>query len=66
MESAVLNRLRVWRGNRPRTLTHCGRNTGKPHEVINWFVLDGERFYIGIASVRCNDSRRLAEVHAHR
>lgn len=32
-------------------LTHYGRKTGKPHEVTIWFVLDGERLYIGTANV---------------
>jgi deazaflavin-dependent oxidoreductase (nitroreductase family) len=27
------------------------RKTGKPHEVTIWFVLDGDRLYIGTANV---------------
>ena len=32
-------------------MTHYGRKTGKPHEVTIWFVLDGDRLYIGTANV---------------
>jgi deazaflavin-dependent oxidoreductase (nitroreductase family) len=30
---------------------HYGRKTGKPHEVTIWFVLDGDKLYIGTANV---------------
>ena len=33
------------------TLTHYGRKTGKPHEVTIWFVVDGDKLYIGTANV---------------
>jgi len=32
-------------------LTHYGRKSGKPHEVTIWFVVDGERVYLGTANV---------------
>jgi len=32
-------------------LTHYGRTSGKPHEVTIWFVVDGERIYLGTADV---------------
>ncbi|HXY11025.1 MAG TPA: nitroreductase/quinone reductase family protein [Terriglobales bacterium] len=32
-------------------LTHVGPKTEKPHEVTIWFVLDGDRLYIGTANV---------------
>jgi deazaflavin-dependent oxidoreductase (nitroreductase family) len=51
MESDVLNRLRRVAGKRTTRLTHFGRKTGKPHEVTIWFVLDGDRLYIGTANV---------------
>jgi deazaflavin-dependent oxidoreductase (nitroreductase family) len=33
------------------TLTHYGRKIGKPYEVTIWFVVDGDRVYIGTANV---------------
>ena len=32
-------------------LTHYGRKSGKPYEVTIWFVVDGERVFIGTANV---------------
>lgn len=52
MESDVLNRLRRVTGKQTTRLTHYGRKTGKPHEVTIWFVLDGDRLYIGTANVK--------------
>jgi deazaflavin-dependent oxidoreductase (nitroreductase family) len=51
MESDLLNRLRRVAGKQTTRLTHFGRKTGKPHEVTIWFVLDGDRLYIGTANV---------------
>jgi deazaflavin-dependent oxidoreductase (nitroreductase family) len=51
MESTELARLRQVAGTQTTRLTHYGRKTGKPHEVTIWFVLDGDRLYIGTANV---------------
>ena len=51
MESTELARLRQVAGKPTTRLTHYGRKTGKPHEVTIWFVLDGDRLYIGTANV---------------
>jgi len=51
MESTQLARLRRVAEKQTTTLTHIGRKTGKPHQVTIWFVLDGDRFYIGTANV---------------
>ena len=51
MESTELARLRRVAGKQTTRLTHYGRKTGKPHEVTIWFVLDGDRVYIGTANV---------------
>ncbi|HXY50286.1 MAG TPA: nitroreductase family deazaflavin-dependent oxidoreductase [Terriglobales bacterium] len=32
-------------------LTHYGRKSGKPYEVTIWFVVDGERVFLGTANV---------------
>ena len=51
MELNALTRLKRVAGKQTTTLTHHGRKTGNPHEVTIWFVLDGDRLYIGTASV---------------
>ena len=51
MASTELARLRQVAGKQTTRLTHYGRKTGKPHEVTIWFVLDGDRLYIGTANV---------------
>jgi deazaflavin-dependent oxidoreductase (nitroreductase family) len=51
MESTELGRLRQVAGTQTTRLTHYGRKTGKLHEVTIWFVLDGDRLYIGTANV---------------
>ena len=51
MELTTLTRLKSVAARQTLTLTHYGRKTGKPHEVTIWFVLDGEKFYIGTANV---------------
>jgi len=33
------------------TLTHYGRKSGKPYDVTIWFVVDGDKVYIGTANV---------------
>lgn len=51
MESTELARLRRVAGKQTTRLTHYGRKTGKPHEATIWFVLDGDKLYIGTANV---------------
>ena len=51
MESSKLARLRRVAGKQTTRLTHYGCKTGNPHEVTIWFVLDGDRLYIGTANV---------------
>jgi len=51
MESKVFARLKRVAGKQTTRLTHYGRKTGNPHEVKIWFVLDGDRLYIGTANV---------------
>ena len=51
MEPNALTRLKRVAGKQTVTLTHYGRKTGKPHEVTIWFVVDGDKVYIGTANV---------------
>lgn len=51
MESTALARLRRVSSRKTTTITHFGRKTGQPHQVTIWFVLDGDKVYIGTANV---------------
>ena len=51
MESSALARLRRVSSKQTTRLSHYGRKTGKPHEVTIWFILDGDRLYVGTANV---------------
>jgi deazaflavin-dependent oxidoreductase (nitroreductase family) len=51
MEPSALTRLKRVAGKQTTTRTHYGRKTGKPHEVTIWFVLDGDKLYIGSTNV---------------
>lgn len=51
MESNTLIRLQRLARHRTVTLTHYGRKSGKAYEVPIWFVLDGERIFLGTANV---------------
>jgi deazaflavin-dependent oxidoreductase (nitroreductase family) len=51
MESNVAVRLKRVAARQTVTLTHYGRKSGKPHEVTIWFVVDGDKVYIGTANV---------------
>jgi deazaflavin-dependent oxidoreductase (nitroreductase family) len=62
MESIELTRLRRVAGKQTTRLTHYGRKTGKPHEVTIWFVLNGEKLYIGTANVNRQWVRNLHKI----
>jgi deazaflavin-dependent oxidoreductase (nitroreductase family) len=51
MEPNALARLKWVAGKQTTTLTHYGRKTGESHEVTIWFVLDGDKLFIGTANV---------------
>ena len=50
MDANILARLRKVASRQTTTLTHYGRKTGKAYEVTIWFVLDGDKLYIGTAN----------------
>lgn len=52
MDSDSLTRLKRVARKQTTRLTHIGRKTGKPHEVTIWFVLDGDKLYLGTANNR--------------
>src|SRR5271157_2369844 len=51
MESNVAMRLKRVAARQTVTLTHYGRKSGKPYDVTIWFVVDGDKVYIGTANV---------------
>src|ERR1700758_5525298 len=51
MESTALARLRRVSSKQTTRLTHYGRKTGILYQVTIWFVLDGDKLYIGTANV---------------
>jgi len=40
-------------------LTHHGRKTGKPYEVVIWFTVEGDRLYLATANVNRNWVRNV-------
>jgi deazaflavin-dependent oxidoreductase (nitroreductase family) len=61
MESTKLARIRRLSGKQTLVLTHYGRKTGKPREVTIWFVLDGDKLYIGTANVNRHWVKNVAK-----
>ena len=51
MNADALARLKRLAGKSTLILTHYGRKSGKPYEVKIWFVVDGDRVFIGSANV---------------
>ncbi len=41
------------------TLTHYGRKSGRPYDVIIWFVVEGQRMYLGTANQTRNWVRNI-------
>ena len=52
MDADALARLKRIAGRSTLILTHYGRKSGKPHEVKIWFVVDGDKVFIGTADVQ--------------
>ncbi len=51
MDANALARLKRLAVKSTLVLTHYGRKSGKPYEVTIWFVVDGDRVFIGTANV---------------
>ena len=51
MDANALARLKRLAGKSTLILTHYGRKSGKPYEVKIWFVVDGDKVFIGTANV---------------
>jgi len=52
MDVDALVRIKRLAGKSTLVLTHCGRKSGKPYEVKIWFVVDGDKVFIGTANVQ--------------
>ena len=61
MESNVLTRLKRVAARQTTTLTHSGRKSGKLYNVTIWFVLNGEKVYLGTANVNRHWVRNVQE-----
>ena len=51
MDANALRRLQGVATKQTVTVTHVGRKSGKAYEVKIWFVVDGEKVFIGTANV---------------
>jgi len=51
MNANALVRLKRLAGKSTLILTHYGRKSGKPYEVKIWFVVNGDKVFIGTANV---------------
>jgi deazaflavin-dependent oxidoreductase (nitroreductase family) len=59
MASTIAERLARVAGQQTLKLTHHGRRTGKPYEVVIWFMVDGDKLYLATANVNRNWVRNV-------
>ena len=59
MDANALARLKRLAGKQTLILTHYGRKSGKPYEVQIWFVVDGDKVFIGTANLERQWVRNL-------
>ena len=59
MDPANAQRLKKIAPLHTIVLTHYGRKSGKPYDVIIWFVIEGERMFLGTANKRRNWVRNV-------
>jgi deazaflavin-dependent oxidoreductase (nitroreductase family) len=50
VDPATAQRLRKIASQHTIVLTHYGRKSGKPYDVIIWFVVEGDRMFLGTAN----------------
>ena|SRR5579864_9142240 len=50
MDAATAQRLRKIASQHTLVLTHYGRKSGKPYDVVIWFVVEGDRMFLGTAN----------------
>ncbi len=57
--ASLAERLARIAGLQTLKLTHHGRKTGKPYEVVIWFMVEGDRLYLATANVNRNWVRNV-------
>jgi deazaflavin-dependent oxidoreductase (nitroreductase family) len=59
MEAATAQRLAKIKSLQTIVLTHYGRKSGKPYDVVIWFVVEGDRMFLGTANKSRNWVRNV-------
>jgi deazaflavin-dependent oxidoreductase (nitroreductase family) len=59
MDAATAQRLAKIAPLHTIVLTHYGRKSGKPYEVVIWFVVEGQRMFLGTANKSRNWVRNI-------
>ena len=59
MDAALAQRLAKIASLHSIALTHYGRKSGKPYDVVIWFVTEGDRMFLGTANKSRNWVRNV-------
>ena len=59
MEPNSIERLHRAGDRQTLKLTHYGRKTGKPYEVVIWYLVDGDKLYLVSANANRNWVRNV-------
>jgi deazaflavin-dependent oxidoreductase (nitroreductase family) len=59
MDAGTAQRLAKIAPLQTLTLTHRGRKSGKPYDVVIWFVVEGERMFLATANKNRNWVRNV-------
>ena len=59
MDAGTVQRLAKIAPLQTLTLTHRGRKSGKPYDVVIWFVVEGERMFLATANKNRNWVRNV-------
>ncbi|HYL60366.1 MAG TPA: nitroreductase family deazaflavin-dependent oxidoreductase [Candidatus Acidoferrales bacterium] len=59
MASKAYARLRAVANRQTLRLTHYGRKSGRPYEVVIWYLVDGDRLYLVTANANRNWVRNV-------
>jgi deazaflavin-dependent oxidoreductase (nitroreductase family) len=59
MDARTAQRLAKISSLQTLVLTHYGRKSGKPYDVVIWFVVDGERMFLATANKNRNWVRNV-------
>lgn len=59
MDASTAQRLAKIASLHTLTLTHYGRKSGKPYDVVIWFVVEGQRMFLGTANKSRNWVRNI-------